>query len=117
MKAILLSRIGDPSVLEYVEVPTPRPRPGEVLVKADTIGVSRPELLVVTKMDVTGAAEAADRIGAELCRDSLRISAVTGQGIPPLVHRIAALLDDLPPTSSAEAAAAGATADRGLGVA
>ena len=46
MKAILLSRTGDPSVLEYTEVPTPRPRPGEVLVKADTIGVSRPELLV-----------------------------------------------------------------------
>src|ERR1043165_1290353 len=46
MKAILLSRTGDPSVLEYTEVPTPRPQPGEVLVKADTIGVSRPELLV-----------------------------------------------------------------------
>lgn len=46
MKAILLTRTGDPSVLEYVEVPTPRPKAGEVLVKADTIGVSRPELLV-----------------------------------------------------------------------
>jgi NADPH2:quinone reductase len=46
MKAILLTRTGDPSVLEYTEVPTPRPKPGEVLVKADTIGVSRPELLV-----------------------------------------------------------------------
>jgi NADPH2:quinone reductase len=46
MKAILLSRTGDPSVLEYVELPTPEPRAGEVLVKADTIGVSRPELLV-----------------------------------------------------------------------
>ena len=33
-------------MLDYVEVPTPRPKPGEVLVKADTIGVSRPELLV-----------------------------------------------------------------------
>jgi NADPH2:quinone reductase len=41
-----LARTGDPSVLEYTEVPTPRPQPGEVLVKADTIGVSRPELLV-----------------------------------------------------------------------
>jgi NADPH2:quinone reductase len=46
MKAILLSRTGDPSVLDYVEVPTPRPKANEVLVKADTIGVSRPELLV-----------------------------------------------------------------------
>lgn len=46
MKAILLTRTGDPSVLEYTEVPTPQPKAGEVLVKADTIGVSRPELLV-----------------------------------------------------------------------
>ncbi len=46
MKAILLTRTGDPSVLDYVEVPTPRPKAGEVLVEADTIGVSRPELLV-----------------------------------------------------------------------
>ena len=46
MKAILLTRTGDPSVLDYVEVPTPRPRDDQVLVKADTIGVSRPEILV-----------------------------------------------------------------------
>src|SRR5690242_12223006 len=46
MKAILLRRTGDPSVFEYTEVPTPRPGPGEVLVKADTIGVSMPETLV-----------------------------------------------------------------------
>ena len=46
MKAIVLTRTGGPSVLEYTEVPTPRPQPGEVLVKADTIGVSRPEVLV-----------------------------------------------------------------------
>jgi NADPH2:quinone reductase len=46
MKAILLTRTGDPSVLDYVDVPTPRVKAGEVLVKADTIGVSRPELLV-----------------------------------------------------------------------
>ena len=46
MKAILLRRTGDPSVLEYTELPTPVPGPGEVLVKAHTIGVSMPELLV-----------------------------------------------------------------------
>ena len=46
MKAILLSCTGDPSVLEYEDVPVPRLNRGEVLVKADTIGVSRPELLV-----------------------------------------------------------------------
>jgi NADPH2:quinone reductase len=46
MKAILLTRTGDPSVLDYVDVPRPEPKAGEVLVKADTIGVSRPEVLV-----------------------------------------------------------------------
>jgi NADPH:quinone reductase len=46
MKAILLRRTGAPSVLEYVDLPTPQPREGEVLVKADTIGVSMPEVLV-----------------------------------------------------------------------
>jgi NADPH:quinone reductase len=46
MKAILLRRPGEPSALEYVEVPTPVPGEGEVLVEADTIGVSMPEVLV-----------------------------------------------------------------------
>ena len=46
MKAILLRRTGEPSVLQYCETPTPRPGAGEVLVKADTIGVSMPETLV-----------------------------------------------------------------------
>ncbi|HEV8680050.1 MAG TPA: zinc-dependent alcohol dehydrogenase family protein [Stellaceae bacterium] len=46
MKAIQIRRTGDPSVLEYVELPTPRPGAGEVLVKADTIGVCMPETLV-----------------------------------------------------------------------
>jgi NADPH2:quinone reductase len=46
MKAILLSRPGPPSVLEYVELPTPTPKAGEVLIEAHTIGVSRPELMV-----------------------------------------------------------------------
>jgi len=65
----------------------------------------RPELLVITKMDVTGAAEAADRISRELCRDALRISAVTGQGIPQLVHRISAMLAELPATLDEEVTA------------
>jgi GTP-binding protein len=55
----------------------------------------RPELLVVTKMDVTGAVDARERIAHELCRDVVAISAVTGQGIPPLIHQIVGLLDDI----------------------
>ena len=46
MKAIVLREPGGPSALQYTDVPTPRPRAGEVLVRAHTIGVSRPELLV-----------------------------------------------------------------------
>jgi NADPH:quinone reductase len=46
MKAILVTRTGDPSVLDYVDVPMPQPLDDQVLVKADTIGVSRPEVMV-----------------------------------------------------------------------
>jgi len=46
VKAILLRHPGEPSALEYVEIPTPRPGVGEVLVKADSIGISMPEVLV-----------------------------------------------------------------------
>ncbi len=59
---------------------------------------NRPELLVVTKLDVTGAEESAERIARELGQHPLLISAVTGQGIPPLLHRIADLIEQLPAT-------------------
>ena len=48
----------------------------------------RPELVVVTKMDVTDAESAHARIKSELGGDVLAISAVTGQGIPQLIQRI-----------------------------
>ncbi len=56
---------------------------------------ARPELLVVTKLDLTGSEAARERIAAELCREVLPISAVTGKGIPALVHRVGELLDRL----------------------
>jgi GTP-binding protein len=62
----------------------------------------RPEVLVVTKLDLTDAAEASRRIAHELCREVLVISAVTGKGIPALVHRVADLLDQLPATFEAK---------------
>lgn len=46
MKAILLAHTGAPAVLEYVDVPTPTAGAGEVLVKADTIGVSQAETML-----------------------------------------------------------------------
>ena len=46
MKAIQISETGGPDVLKYVELPTPRPGPDEVLIKAHAIGVCMPETLV-----------------------------------------------------------------------
>jgi len=46
MKAIQMMRTGEPDVLAYVDVPTPVPGPGQVLVKAHTIGVNMPEVHV-----------------------------------------------------------------------
>lgn len=46
MRAIRIRRTGGPEVLEYVEVPRVEPGATEVLVKAHTIGVNMPEVLV-----------------------------------------------------------------------
>jgi NADPH2:quinone reductase len=46
MKAILLDRPGPPEVLRYADTRTPIPAAGQVLVRAHTIGVSMPEILV-----------------------------------------------------------------------
>jgi GTP-binding protein len=66
----------------------------------------RPELVVVTKMDLTDAAEARDRIARELGREVLSISAVTGAGIPGLLHAIQERLADRPAMPEEEAAPA-----------
>ncbi|HUF80973.1 MAG TPA: zinc-dependent alcohol dehydrogenase family protein [Burkholderiales bacterium] len=46
MKAIRMSRTGEPDVLELVDVPTPVAAQGQALVKAHTIGVNMPEVHV-----------------------------------------------------------------------
>jgi NADPH2:quinone reductase len=46
MKAIQLSRFGGPDVLEIVEIATPQPKPGEVLVRMRAAGVNFFETLV-----------------------------------------------------------------------
>ena len=46
MKAIQITETGAPEVLKYVELPTPKPGPGEVLIKAHAIGVCMPETYV-----------------------------------------------------------------------
>lgn len=40
MHAIVVSRNGGPEVLEYTEVPTPKPKPGELLVEVAAAGVN-----------------------------------------------------------------------------
>jgi GTP-binding protein len=55
----------------------------------------RPELVVATKLDLTGAEAAAERLAAALGRPVLTISAVTGRGLPELVRRITQELERL----------------------
>jgi GTP-binding protein len=49
----------------------------------------RPEIVVVTKCELPGAAEVRQRLADELQRDVLLISAVTGQGLNRLTGAIA----------------------------
>ena len=48
MKAIQIAASGGPEVLDYVDVPMPVPRDGEVLVRARAIGVGKPDVLFRT---------------------------------------------------------------------
>ncbi|MBN2583090.1 MAG: GTPase ObgE [Planctomycetes bacterium] len=52
----------------------------------------RPELVAVTKMDLTGADEVRSRLADELGREVLGISGVARKGLKPLLGRIAAML-------------------------
>jgi GTP-binding protein len=54
----------------------------------------RPEIVVVTKSELPGAAEVRDQLAADLGRDVMAISAVTGQGLDTLRHAIARALDE-----------------------
>ena len=40
MKAIQVSRVGGPEVLELVDLPTPEPKPGEILVRQEAVGLN-----------------------------------------------------------------------------
>jgi len=96
MKAILLRRPGGPEALEYVEVPTPVPGEGKVLVKADTIGVSMPEVLVrrgtyawmpplpaIPGIELSGTVSLRNAEAARFALDSL----LEGDGFEPSVPR------------------------------
>src|SRR5215470_12356489 len=48
MKAVLVHRPGGPESLDYVDVPTPQPGPGEVQIRAEAFGVGQPDVLIRT---------------------------------------------------------------------
>ncbi len=55
----------------------------------------RPEIVVITKLDVSGAEEIAARFAQELEIEPIGISSVTGRGIPTLISRIVLELQQL----------------------
>src|SRR5690242_12168887 len=48
MKAIQIQRTGGPEVLQYVDLPDLQPGPGEVVVRAEAIGVGKPDVMIRT---------------------------------------------------------------------
>lgn len=65
----------------------------ELLQYSEELG-ERPEILVVSKAELPGSAEFRDQLAASTGKDVLLISAVTGEGLNQLIHRIAAALSD-----------------------
>ena len=53
----------------------------------------RPEIVVVSKAEIPESAEVFDQLSAEVGREVLRISAVTGEGLNKLIYKISAELE------------------------
>ncbi|VTT97334.1 gtp-binding protein obg : GTPase Obg OS=Singulisphaera acidiphila (strain ATCC BAA-1392 / DSM 18658 / VKM B-2454 / MOB10) GN=obg PE=3 SV=1: GTP1_OBG: MMR_HSR1 [Gemmataceae bacterium] len=64
----------------------------------------KPELVCVSKAELTGADEVRDKLAAELGREVLLISAVTGQGLQLVVGRVAQMLAEIKRAEAEEAA-------------
>jgi GTP-binding protein len=54
----------------------------------------RPEIAVITKCELPGAEEVQAKLAADIGREVLAISAVTGQGLDKLLWEIARLLQE-----------------------
>jgi GTP-binding protein len=54
---------------------------------------AKPEVVAVSKCELTGAAAVRDRLRRELGREALAVSAVTGEGLAQLVQEVVARLD------------------------
>ena len=68
----------------------------EELRQYDVQLVERPEIIVITKAELPGAAEVRDRLAAELNREVLLVSAVTGQGLDQLLRSVVHALEERP---------------------
>jgi GTPase len=79
--------------------PTPEVANGGTALRLShpTLLAARPEIVVVTKADLPGAAEVRQRLAELIGREVLLISAVTGLGLNELVGRIAKTLEGEPP--------------------
>src|SRR5207237_3606668 len=56
----------------------------------------KPEVIAVSKAELTGSAEVRERLERELGRPVLAVSAVTGQGLAKLVGGVVELLREVP---------------------
>jgi len=68
---------------------------------------SKPSIVVVSKMDLTGAEDVRARVARDLGQEVLGISAATGQGLAQLVSRVVTLLNEAKETESTERVAVG----------
>jgi len=64
----------------------------------------KPEIVCISKAELTGAEEIRDRLATDLSREVLLISAVTGQGLSTLVGRVSQMLADMKRAEAEEAA-------------
>ena len=64
----------------------------------------KPEVVCVSKAELTGAEEVRDKLAADLGREVLLISAVTGQGLQLVVGRVTQMIADLKREEAAAAA-------------
>ncbi|MEX1098390.1 MAG: GTPase ObgE [Planctomycetales bacterium] len=65
--------------------------------------LARPEIVCVTKGELPDAEAAIELLSEDLGRPVLKISAVTGAGLPQLVRKVVAILDELPQERPEEA--------------
>jgi GTP-binding protein len=72
------------------------------LLQYDAALGERPEIIVVSKAELPGSSELAEQLAAELGREVMLISAVTGSGLNKLIQRVAAVLSEQK-SSAAEA--------------